>query len=459
MVSEQASALRRRLPFRPTCRRLLTTLLLAAAIAVPGPLRDARADALRFFQHDAFKNDTQDREAVRRQRALIRDALRARLEPQYRTNLPLVSEQTLAALRLAISRYRAIVQAGGWPKVPGDRTLRVNDSGDGVRQLRARLRISGDLRENGRQRRRGWGFDAQLEEAVARFQIRHGLRVTGYLDIRTRRAMNVPARERLHQLETNLARLTELMKINKDERYVLVNVPSYTLQAVEQGRLVLESNVVVGKPSRQTPSLSAKIRGVNFFPHWRVPDSIAHKDLIPQIRKHPDYFFKEKFELLPTWGAKPLDPARIDWNSPEIYNYKFRQQPGPQNALGLMRIDMPNKHIVYLHDTPLKHLFGQSSRAFSSGCVRVERVVDLVGWLLKDEPKWDPMRVQVTLAQGQPEDVRLKKPVPVHFVYVSAWASHNGVAHFRPDIYGRDGGPVEVAESGELPSGSRAISP
>ena len=141
-------------------------------------------------------------------------------------------------------------------------------------------------------------------------------------------------------------------------------------------------------------------------------------------------------------------------------NTKFRQDPGPHNALGLIRIDMPNKHIVYLHDTPLKQLFGRSARAFSSGCVRVERVIDLASWLVRDEPKWDPLRVQVTLAQGQAEDVKLKKPVPVHFVYVTSWATGNGIAHFRPDIYGRDGVAVEVADSGEKPvPGSRAITP
>lgn len=422
-------------------------------IAAPGTVR---ADQ-NWFQNDGIQDDTRSREDRRRQRELIRDALRSRLEPEFRSNTPYVSQQTIDALYGVISRYQSIIQAGGWPTVPADRTLRLNDTGPAVRQLRRRLWMTGDLRSDPR---RGRGFDSNVEEAVARFQLRHGLRISGFVDIRTRRALNVPVKERLQQLQTNLARLTELMKINKDPRYVLVNVPAYQLQAVEGGQLAMTSGVIVGKPARATPSVSAKIRGLNFFPYWRVPDSIASKDLIPQIRKDPSYFDKQHFNLLPTWGAKPFERHQINWGSPDVYKYKFRQDPGPHNALGLVRIDMPNKHIVYLHDTPLKQLFGRSARAFSSGCVRVERVMDLASWLVRDEPKWDPLRVQVTLAQGQAEDVKLKKPVPVHFVYVTAWATANGIAHFRPDIYGRDGAAVEVTDSGEkLVPGSRAITP
>lgn len=402
------------------------------------------------------RRDEMSLEERRRQRELIQDALYARLEPEFRTTAPYVSPETMNALQGAIARYRAIVQGGGWPLIPDGQTLRVNDSGDAVMRLRHRLMISGDLQERSR---RDWRYDADVELAVARFQMRHGLALSGFVDVRTRRAMNVPAHERLQQLETNLARLTELMKVNKSDRYVMVNVPAYTLQAVQNGQLALSSKVVVGKPSRETPSVSTRIRALNFYPYWRVPDSIAHRDLVPQIRKDPAYFHEQHFSLLKTWGAEPFDPASIDWNSPQVMSYKFRQDPGPHNALGVVRIDMPNKHIVYLHDTPLKQLFGRSSRAFSSGCVRVERVLDLAGWLLQDTPGWDPLKVQVTVAQGEKVDVKLKKQVPVHFVYVTSWATGNGLAHFRPDIYRRDGVAVEVAENSDEGNDPRAVTP
>lgn len=396
-------------------------------------------------------------EERRARRQEISEAFRTRLGPEYQTNSPFVSQQSIDGLGQAIQRYRKIVAAGGWQTFPSSMTIRANDRGRHVAELRRHLYLTGDLRQ---QSRRAHVFDAALQEAVARFQLRHGLRITGFADSHTRNALNVPAQERLRQIETNLVRLQDLMRINKDERYVLVNVPAFTLQAVERGSLALQSKVVVGKPERATPSVSAKIRELNFFPYWRVPDSIAHKDLIPHIRKDPSYFYQENFSLLPTWGAKPIPPEQIDWFSPKVMSYKFRQDPGHNNALGVVRINMPNKHIVYLHDTPLKKLFKHNYRAFSSGCVRVERVLDLAGWLLGQNKDWSPMRVNVAVALGKSEDVKLAKPVPVHFTYVTSWATSNGIVHFRPDIYQRDGAAVQVAEADEGPVvGASAITP
>ena len=191
------------------------------------------------------------------------------------------------------------------------------------------------------------------------------MRVSGFVDQRTLAALNVTAQERLAQLETNLKRLKGLMSINKAPRYVLVNVPAFFAQAVERGTLALESNVITGKPARATPQIAAKIIEVNFFPTWSVPEIVAQQDLIPKIRKDPDYFAAEHFSVMTDWKSPPLDPATVDWESPQVASYKFRQDPGPHNALGLVRINMPNKHAVYMHDTPLKQLFGQSARAFS----------------------------------------------------------------------------------------------
>ncbi len=402
----------------------------------------------------------QERRARRQE---FSNSMSARLGPQYETNIPFVSQQSIDGLRQAIARYRSIVAAGGWRPFPDGMTIRPNERGNHVTELRKHLTLTGDLPAQSRQprRRRARVFDASLQEAVARFQIRHGLRITGFVDTRTRRALNVPAQARLRQLETNLVRLQDLMKINSSNRYVLVNVPAYTLQAVQGGVLGMQSKVVVGKPARATPNVSAKIKELNFFPYWRVPDSIAHKDLIPQMRRDPSYFVKENFSVLPGWGAKPIPLEQIDWSSPKAYKYKFRQDPGHNNALGVVRINMPNKHIVYLHDTPLKQLFNQNTRAFSSGCVRVERVLDLAGWLLEGTKDWSPMRVSVTVGLGKSESVKLKKSVPVHFVYVTAWSSGNGIVHFRPDIYGQDGSAnLRVAEAEDAPVvGTAAITP
>ena len=286
-------------------------------------------------------------------------------------------------------------------------------------------------------------FDGEFQEALARFQIRNGVRVSGFVDSRTLAALNVSAQERLQQLETNLARVRSLMKINKAARYVLVNVPAFTLQAVDRGNLALASNVVVGKPARATPAVSAQIVEVNFYPTWTVPESIAHADLIPKLRKDPSYFTEEHFSVVAKGGS--LNPASIDWNAPEVVNYRFVQDPGTFNALGVVRINMPNKHSVYMHDTPLKQLFSQSARAFSSGCVRVQQVLDLVAWLLAPQG-WTLEKVQAAAENGKSTNVALGKSVPVHFVYLTAFVSENGMVQFRPDIYGRDAPGAEDTE-------------
>lgn len=379
----------------------------------------------------------------RAERERARDALSERLEPEYRTSAPYVSRTTIEATRQAIDRYRGLADMRDWVRMPAGVTLRPGDTGDYVALVKRKLVITGDMR---RESAGGFEFDAALQEGLGRFQMRHGLRVTGFVDSSTREALSVSPGERFKQLLVNLDRIDGLMRINEADRYVLVNVPAYTLQAVSGGRLELDSRVVVGKPARETPEVSARILELNFYPYWRVPDSIARKDLIPKIRKEPNYFADEHFSVLRAWGAEPLDKSRIDWSSSDVTSYKFRQDPGPWNALGLVRINMPNSHDVYLHDTPLKRLFSQSSRAFSSGCVRVQGVFDLADWLIQAQSGWDPSRVKELVQNGQPETIKLKKPVPVHFVYITAWANENGTINFRPDIYGRDGARGEAGD-------------
>ena len=205
---------------------------------------------------------------------------------------------------------------------------------------------------------------------MRRFQRRNGLRPTGRIERSTYPALNMTVDERLAQLRINLGRIRELMATPTEERYVLVNVPAFQLEAVESYEVQQRHRVIVGRTERQSPSVKATIRALNFFPYWRVPDSVAHLDLIPRLKKEPDYLQKEKIRVL-TGRQRELDPQTVDWNSPDAQKLKFRQDPGPQNALGLVRIDMPNAHNVYMHDTPMKPLFKQRSRAFSAGCVRV----------------------------------------------------------------------------------------
>ena len=414
-------------------------LLPAAAVALFGlsgvaPATAGILDPLNAFRSNTTTGAIGPEEKARRQQT--RDALYERLSPGYRMSVPFVSDAAIAALQQGIARYQRIVATGGWPAVPSRTTLRPGDAGSEIVAIRRQLALSGDLDNDSRSGR----YDSEFQDGLARFQIRNGLRVSGFVDSRTIAALNVSARERLQQLATNLARVKSLMKINKAPRYVLVNVPAYMLQAIDRGTVGLESNVVVGKPTRATPKVSARIVEVNFYPTWTVPKSIAKADLIPKLRKDPSYFVNEHFSVIAK--SRAIDPMAIDWNATGAVNYRFVQDPGTFNALGVVRINMPNKHSVYMHDTPLKRLFGQSLRAFSSGCVRVQQVFDLVAWLLGPQ-KWTLEKVQAAVDNGKSINVKLSRAVPVHFVYLTAFVSDNGVVQFRPDIYGRDAPGVD----------------
>ncbi|MGH6865536.1 MAG: L,D-transpeptidase family protein [Methyloceanibacter sp.] len=426
------------------------SLALAVGRSVAGP-----NDPLNPFSAFTDSGPMTQEEKERRQQQ--RDSLYDRLSPDYRMSVPFVSEAAVSGLQLAIERYSRIVAAGGWPSLSGKVTLRYGDSGTEITAISTRLVMEGDLPPGAEAKST---FDDEFRDGLVRFQIRNGLRVTGFVDTRTLRELNVPATERQQQLQMNLPRLQELMKINKEARYVLVNVPSYTAQAVQGGQLALDSAVVVGKPQRATPQLTAKVVEVNFYPTWSVPESVAAKDLIPTIRKNPNYFYEQRFNVMRGWNGPVLDASQVDWASPEVVSYKFRQDPGPQNALGLVRINMPNKHAVYMHDTPLKALFSSQTRAFSSGCVRVERVLELVAWLLSDQG-WSLPKVQAEIESGKQLNVKLKRAVPVHFVYLTAYASPNGLAQFRPDIYGRDAsfGTLDEQEDAIIVQESRAVTP
>lgn len=419
---------------KPVAACALSACLLIGALTILAPWHQSRADPLNPYNSFTDSGPVSPEEKAHRDQ--VRTELYERYSADYQMPMPFVSAASVSALQQAIEKYEGLVQAGGWPAVGGDKvTLRQGDTAPEIAAIRQHLMIEGDLpREAGRNPT----FDNEFLEGLARFQIRNGLRVSGFVDSRTLAALNVSAPERLQQLRTNLTRVQGLMKINQAPRYVLVNVPAYMAQGVTKGDLTFSSNVITGKPARATPAVSANIVEVNFYPTWSVPDIVAQQDLIPKIRKDPSYFAAEHFTVRADWKAEPLNPETVDWNSPQVASYKFRQEPGPFNALGVVRINMPNKYSVYMHDTPLKQLFSQSVRAFSSGCVRVEKVLDLVAWLLSDQKGWDLARVEAQVEKGERLDVKLSRPVPVHFVYLTAFANPNGMVQFRPDIYGRD---------------------
>jgi murein L,D-transpeptidase YcbB/YkuD len=358
---------------------------------------------------------------------------------------PWRSDAMVNAISAAIERYEKIVASGGWPLVPPGRMLRPGDDDPRVPILRKRLRITGDMSADGSYYD-AQNFDSELEAGVKHFQLRHGIRPTGRIEQSVFPVLNVTAEQRLAQLKLNYERLRGLMT-GIEERYVLVNIPAFQLEAVDKYEVQLRHRVIVGRPERATPEVRATIKALNFFPYWRVPESIATLDLIPRLKKEPQYLSEEGIRVFNGVNGPEVNPQTVDWSSPQVANYKFKQDPGEKNALGLLRLDMSNQFGVYMHDTPMKNLFDQRSRPFSAGCVRVQNVFDLGDWVAHYEPGWEqPGQARRIVAGGQPVDINLTHPVPIYFTYITAWAEpSNGLVEFRQDIYGHDGSAMQTA--------------
>lgn len=387
----------------------------------------------------------------------------APLEDLRPGRVPWRSDEMLRYMEHAIAHHEKIVAKGGWPGISKGRSLRLGDDDERVEQVRRRLLISGELDRRSQAYVSSYSFDETLEAAVKKFQVRHGVRNSGRLDIPTRAHLNISAEQRLAQLKLNYQRIQRLLQSRIEDRYVFVNAPGFQLEAVEGFEVQERHRVIVGKPNRQTPELRATILNLNFFPYWRVPLSVAKLDLIPRLQNEPEYLEKEKIMVRQGSHDGPIiDPTSIDWTQADPSRIMFRQEPGPQNALGLVRIDMPNSETVYMHDTPMKPLFKSRDRAFSAGCVRVEDVFDLVAWIAKYEPGFSGGidQVQSVIDAGQPLDVKLTRPVPVYFAYLTAWAEDDGGAVFRADIYNRDGVQELAGESDpESPPPAEGLAP
>ena len=416
------------------------SLAACLAIGLAGGLVGASAPASAqewWESFPGFKSQESPRPAVndeRRRQEALNDLRSGRL--------PMRSQEMIEALDAAVQRYQQIVSNGGWPAISGTRTIRVEDNDERVAQLHRRLWMSGELKRRPTKTLFGVDYSEDLEGAIRRFQESYGLRVTGRADRPTLQALNIPAHARLAQLKINQQRLRDLLSTHRGEdRYVLVNAAAFQLEAVDKHEVEQRHRVIVGKPERQTPTVRATIRALNFFPYWRVPESVATLDLIPRLIKEPEYLQQERIRVLTgSYNGTEIDASAIDWRQQDASRLRFRQDPGPQNALGLVRIDMPNAEGVYMHDTPLKQLFNQRGRAFSAGCVRVQDVFKLVEWIAKYENGWgEPGRTQDVVATGQALDMTLTRPLPVYFAYITAWAEPDGRIVFRPDIYNRDG--------------------
>ncbi len=336
-------------------------------------------------------------------------------------------------LKKALARYRQIEVQGGWPQIAEGPTLKPGMSSERVNAVRQRLSASGELQGDTPSTQ----FDDNLENAVKRFQQNHGLTTDGIVGPGTLAAMNVPVKARIDQIRANLERARWVLR-NLPDSFVLTDIAGFRVSYFRNGETAWSTRAQVGKPYRKTPVFRDTIRYLEINPTWTVPPTILKEDTLPNIRKNPDYLRNKDMEVL-TFSGKPVDPAGIDWSQypAKPFPYLIRQRPGPKNALGRIKFMFPNKHAVYLHDTPSRSLFGRDARAFSSGCIRVEHPFEFAELLLND-PAWTKERLLEVVESRKTTKVSLKKPITVLLLYWTAGVSADGDVAFKPDIYDRD---------------------
>lgn len=397
------------------------------------------ADAVRFV-HDAI---TQNR-------------VRASLE-QVRPD-----HWMYAAGRQALAAYRGIAALGGWSQLPAGPTLKPGASDPRMPLLRERLAITGDLAAAALPPSAGAPspaspqapatattargtpdpllFDATLEAAVRHFQKRHRLGVDGAVGPATLRELNVPVQARIDQLRLNLERgRWVLHEVRKDGELVIVDIAGFGVRFIRDQKTVWETRAVVGRPYRQTPIFKSQIDHVVLNPTWTVPPTILENDILPAVRRDRGYLARHGLEVIDRNG-RPIPAASIDFSryTGRNFPYMIRQGAGDDNALGKVKIMFPNPYLVYLHDTPSQSLFDRDQRAFSSGCIRTERPLELVERLLDDPLRWNRAAIDAAIATGITRTVRLAKPVPVLILYWTVDRDDDGSIVFKPDPYGRD---------------------
>lgn len=350
-----------------------------------------------------------------------------------------LAEKNLEQLQNALPTYENAA-AHPWATITTDEKLKRGMKDVAVLALRGHLKTTGDLKPEDDT---GLAlYDSKVMKAVKHFQERHGLSPDGVVGPATLYELNIPAEERLQQIQINISRWAKLASDLKD-RYIMVNVPDYHLDLIDNGVKVLSMKAVVGKPERPTPELISTVTRMVLNPYWNVPKLIAQEDIVPKVVNNPDYLNDMHIRIFDRQDddAIEISPQDIDWYTAEIdgFQYHLRQDPGNDNALGLVKFEFPNTSDVYMHDTPAKNLFDQDKRAYSSGCIRLERPFDLASYLMQDDPEWSNDIILQILDTHKTKYIKVSKPTQIVITYLTTWVDDDGNLQFRDDIYGLDG--------------------
>lgn len=430
---------------------------LAGLSAQPAPGLAADAEALMSALYSVSAYDATSAVGVAPANGVaLLGALRAAKDPAREVALQYPSFHMFWRLHAMVPTYLAYYRSGGWPKVSGTDKIEPGDKGPRVRQVAERLVVTGELAALGADPEL---YDPALEAAMQAFQKSHGLNNDGVIGKRTIEEMNVSAEARLKMLLLNLDRMRGESP-SMEDRFVFVNIPSTELRVIDGGVTTYFANAIVGRVERKTPLLKSEIFQAKLNPDWSVPAKIAAVDMLRHELDEPGYFANKNVRVY-TREGKEIDPSRVNWFDVQkqgYFPYRLKQDAGPDNALGPMKLDFQNDHAVFIHGTSAPKLFAKQDRFFSSGCVRVDDPLGLATFLLQDDPTWTRERVDAVVKDGKTTYAKLARPIPLHIVYMTAWVDEQGVANFRKDVYKRDsavaipaafGSPTLIAQEGD----------
>ncbi len=335
-------------------------------------------------------------------------------------------------MKQILAQYRGYQRRGGWPRVTDGDALKLGDQGPRVLELRRRLAVTGLLDSALQDDPR---FDETLEQSVRAMQDQHDLEADGVVGPQTLAELNVTVEQRIDQIRVNLERGRWVLGGMTDvDEFVLVNIAGFKAMLIRDGRIIWTTRAQVGKIYRKSPVFTAPMKYLVFNPTWTVPPGILRKDILPEVKKDPGYLAEHKLRVIDS-GGRLIDPATVDWQD---FRHHIRQDPGPHNALGLVKFIFPNPHFVFLHDTPHREYFDRDVRTFSSGCIRIEDPMEFARLLLEDQEGWDAQKITATVDAGETKTVLLGEPIPVLVLYWTLAVEEEGRVRFLPDVYHRD---------------------
>lgn len=343
------------------------------------------------------------------------------------------------ALKQKLIAYLELQEAGEWEPIPYSEVIKRGKSDEAVPLIRERLKLLGDYLGCEEETMR---YDGCMEASVIAFQKRHGLESDGVVGKQTMQTLNIPLKERIDTIRLNLDRIKWLIP-RCTTRHIVVNIPDFRVSIEDSGALDRQMKVVIGKRRNPTPVFSDTVETVVLNPNWNVPKSIIQKEMIPKLLRNPGAMRQEGIHIYTGWGrdARRISGGSVNWaNYRYTKNLPFRfvQPPGYDNALGKVKFLFPNRFTVYMHDTPAKSLFNRTSRAFSHGCIRLEKPMEMLRFFAELNDNLDYEKAQRRLQGNRNEHIQLQLQVPVDVVYLTAFVDYNGTLQFRPDIYRYD---------------------